>query len=58
MNKVKVGIIGVGHLGKLHAKLYKEIDLAEIVGIYDIDQNKAEMVGKEFNIEVFNNRDQ
>jgi predicted dehydrogenase len=58
MNKVKIGVIGVGHLGKLHAKLYKEIDLAEIVGIYDVDNNKAELVGKELNIEVFINREQ
>jgi predicted dehydrogenase len=58
MNKIKVGVIGVGHLGRLHAKLYKEIDLAEIIGIYDIDSSKAELVAKELNIKVFTKREQ
>jgi predicted dehydrogenase len=54
MNRIKVGVVGVGHLGKLHAQLYNEVSLAQLVGIYDIDQEKANRVGEELNITVFN----
>ncbi len=55
MEKIKVGVVGVGHLGRLHANLYKEISTVELVGIYDINQEKAEKVGNELNITVFSN---
>jgi len=58
MNKVKIGVMGVGHLGKLHASLLKEIDLADVAGVYDIDQNKAEQVGKELNLPCFAGREE
>jgi predicted dehydrogenase len=58
MNKIKIGVIGVGHLGKLHASLLKEIDLAEVVGVYDLDQNKAESIARELNLPFFSDRDQ
>jgi len=57
MNKIKVGILGVGHLGKLHAALLKEIDLAEVVGVHDLDQSTAERVGAELNLAVFKERE-
>jgi predicted dehydrogenase len=57
MNRVKVGILGVGHLGKLHAGLLKEVDLAEVVGIYDLEPAKAERIGAELNLPFFTDRD-
>ena len=36
-SKVKVGVIGVGVLGRHHARLYKQSEKAEIVGIYDVN---------------------
>ena len=54
MNKIKVGILGVGHLGRLHASLYKEISSADIVGIYDTNTEKAQKVGEELSLKVFN----
>ena len=53
MNKVKVGIVGVGHLGSLHAKLYKEIPDADIVGIFDVDSEKLNNVAKNLNLDVY-----
>lgn len=42
MKKLKVGVIGVGHLGKEHARIYKELPDSELVGICDQDPAKAE----------------
>ncbi len=35
MNKLKVGVIGVGHLGSIHAKIYKESPNCQLVGLCD-----------------------
>lgn len=42
--KIPVGVIGVGHLGSLHAKMYTQLECAALVGVYDIDRSKAEVV--------------
>ena len=57
MKKLKVGIIGTGHLGKLHTKLFKEIDNCDLLGIYDQDPGKADAAGKEFGVKVFDTRE-
>ena len=53
MKKIKTAIIGTGHLGKLHTKLLRDIENCEFVGIYDKDVTKAQEVGKEFGVHVF-----
>ena len=39
---LKVGVIGVGHLGKEHARIYRDLPESELVGISDLDPAKAE----------------
>ena len=53
MEKVRAGVIGVGHLGKHHARVYSEIPEAELVGVYDTDSEKAQNVAKEFDTRHF-----
>jgi len=53
MNKVPVGVIGVGHLGKIHASLYREIKSAELVGVYDSDVDKAKKIADDLNITAY-----
>lgn len=40
--KIKVGVVGVGHLGKEHARIYSTLPEAELVGICDQDPAKAD----------------
>ena len=54
MNSVKIGVIGTGHLGKIHTKLLKDVKDAELKGIYDIDENKAEAIAGEFDLKKYN----
>lgn len=58
MSKLKVGVIGTGHLGKIHTKLFNEVETAELIGVYDIDESIAELVAKEFNTKAFKNIDE
>ncbi len=48
MDKLKVGVIGVGHLGRLHVQNYKLIPDVDLVGIFDIDRERAKQVASEF----------
>ncbi len=53
MDKIKLGVIGVGHLGRLHVQNYKSIPEAELVGIYDLDFERAQQVANEFQVKIF-----
>ncbi len=53
MNKLKVGVIGTGHLGNIHTKLLKEIDNCEVTGVFDIDPTKAQKVANEHQVSVY-----
>lgn len=52
-SRVKIGVIGVGHLGRFHAQQLKAVEQAEFVGIYDVDKERANAVGEEFGVPVF-----
>ena len=41
MEKLKVAVIGVGHLGKEHARVYAELPGVELVGVVDIHNEQA-----------------
>lgn len=51
--KTKVGVIGVGHLGNLHAKMYDMIPSADFIGIYDIDNERSNEVSERFGVTAF-----
>ena len=55
---IKIGLLGVGHLGKIHLKLLREIASFQVVGFFDPDKKKAEQVQKEFNVPTFNSADE
>ena len=50
---VKIGIIGVGHLGKFHLQQIQEINTAKLMGIYDQDLQHAKDWGNIQGIPVF-----
>ncbi len=41
MKKTRVGVVGVGHLGMIHARIYHEIGTCEFTAVYDTDAGKA-----------------
>src|ERR1700754_1026304 len=50
---LKVGVFGVGHLGKFHLNNWKEIKTAELVGFYDPDDSIAREVSEKYQIPRF-----
>ena len=48
VKKPRVGVVGVGHIGSNHARLYAEIPSAEFTAVYDIDLARANAIGRKF----------
>lgn len=57
MEKLSVGVIGVGHLGKLHTKMFKQIENCELVGVFDANPEQAKSVAAELGVNAFNSID-
>ena len=47
MEKIKVGVVGVGYFGQFHAEKYAKMDEVDLVGVVDIDPSRARTVAKE-----------
>jgi len=58
IEKLKIGVIGTGHLGKLHTKMFTEIENCELVGIYDSNFDQAKNVSEEFKVSAVNSIDE
>jgi predicted dehydrogenase len=50
---LKIGVLGAGHLGKIHIKCILQIEEYELVGFYDPDKKVTEDVKNQFNIKSF-----
>ncbi len=53
MNNLKIGVIGTGHLGKLHVKMFKHLNNCEIIGVYDTNLIQSKAAASEFNVHEF-----
>src|SRR5437868_3013551 len=51
---LKIGVFGVGHLGKFHLNNWKEIEGVEVVGFYDPADDTASAVASNYGIPRFN----
>ena len=58
MEKLKVGVIGTGHLGNLHAKMFHQINDCQLVGVNDSNQQAAKTTANEYKTKVFYNLDE
>jgi len=54
---LKVGVFGVGHLGKFHLNNWKEIKQAQLVGFYDPDDTNAAEVAQKYQLPRFTSPD-
>ena len=52
---VRVGVIGVGHIGSHHARIYSQIPDVELAGVVDIDQKRREKLAREYNTTPYAN---
>ena len=53
INMLKAGVLGAGHLGKIHLRLLQESKMYELVGFFDPFKENAKKVAKEFGYKLF-----
>jgi predicted dehydrogenase len=46
MKKLRVGVVGVGYLGRFHAEKYAQLDDVELVGVVDVNGEQAKDVAQ------------
>jgi predicted dehydrogenase len=46
--KIRVAVVGVGDFGRNHVRVYRELENAELVGVVDLDRERAERIAQEF----------
>jgi predicted dehydrogenase len=51
---LKAGVLGAGHLGKIHLRLLNQSTKYDLVGFYDADENNGKKVEAEFGYTFFN----
>ena len=54
---LKAGVLGAGHLGKIHLKLLKQSENYNLIGFYDADETNGKKVEAEFGYKFFNSID-
>ena len=50
---LKIGVLGAGHLGKIHMKLINEIDVLELVGFYDPNDSNAQKAEEKLQVKRY-----
>lgn len=55
MSRVKVAVVGAGHLGKYHSEKFFKISNSELVGICDLDTKKTQELADQYSCESFFN---
>ena len=50
---IKVGIVGVGHLGEIHLKLILSSINFDLIGFYETNQEKSDLISKKYQVKSF-----
>jgi predicted dehydrogenase len=58
MSALRVGVIGVGYLGRFHAQKYARIEDARLIGVFDLDAARAKEVAAETGCAAFADPDE
>ncbi len=58
MKKLRVGVVGVGHIGSNHARIYAELANAEFVAVFDIDPARATEIAAKYKVEAARSPDE
>jgi UDP-N-acetylglucosamine 3-dehydrogenase len=58
MRRIRVGVIGVGAMGRHHVRIYHEMEATELVGVADNNEKTAKDIAAEYNTEAFTDCEQ
>ncbi len=52
---LKAAVIGIGNMGRNHARIYNELPAVELVGVADVDEEKIQQVSRRMGVQGFSN---
>lgn len=55
---LKIGVVGAGHLGKIHIKCILQVSKYQLVGFYDSDPANAKKVSEDFGVKSYKGIDE
>jgi predicted dehydrogenase len=58
MKKIRVGVVGVGYLGKFHAEKYSQMSDVELVGVVDINPSQAKKIAGQLDTDAYTRHNQ
>src|SRR5256712_1060482 len=58
LKKIRVAVVGTGEFGRNHARVYRELEGAELVAVFDENQERAAAVAAEFQTQVLKSFDE
>ncbi|MDE1171009.1 MAG: Gfo/Idh/MocA family oxidoreductase [Verrucomicrobium sp.] len=53
VEKVAVGVVGVGHIGRHHVRLYAEAPGADLVGVFDMNRDAARKIAAQYKVPAY-----
>lgn len=53
MEPIRVGVVGIGSMGINHARVYSELPQTELVGVVDVDEERAKSCAERYNTQGF-----
>jgi predicted dehydrogenase len=53
MGKIRTAVVGAGKMGAIHAKVYSQLDEAELIAVVDIDKAKADALAERYSCQAF-----
>lgn len=53
--KIRVAVVGCGEFGRNHARVYRELENVELVGVFDQDAERVGKIAQEFRTRAFSN---
>jgi predicted dehydrogenase len=56
--KIRVAVVGAGEFGRNHARVYREIEGVELVGVLDQNAARAGAIAQEFGVRAFSNMEE
>jgi len=58
MKAIRVGVIGVGNMGRNHCRVFSSLRCAELVGVCDLDQERGRQIARQYEVDFYPEADQ
>lgn len=58
MKKLRIGVIGTGHMGRNHVRNLAEEKRFDFIGIYDVNHEQARDVAEKYDVKAFETMDE